>query len=224
MTLQERIFLTYHIKITKQTNTMSQRYGIMPEKDYDTLDKTLQMVHTKFHSGVINTCEIGVHKGNGSRGIHKFFTERNRINFHTAIDNQHDLPIGVPFEGCNLVIGNSIEVYNQVPDNSQHFLLIDGCHNYPMTMADFLVYSGKVKVGGYVAFHDTGEQIKPMTDYQGMGSKDDPDMYISCRKAVQKLGLLGNPIVYYGLGWDLILDEYDPKFHTGGIIVVQKLF
>lgn len=195
------------------------KYGIMPEFDYKTLDLILSNICDQFPDGVLNTCEIGVHKGNGSRGIHQFLSDKGRINFHTGIDNNHDLQVSPPFPGCNLIIGNSIEVYNQIADNSQHFILIDGCHNYPMTMADFLVYSDKVRIGGLIAFHDTGDQIKPFTDYQGMGSKEDPDMYIACRKAVIKLGLIDNEFS----GWKLMLDASDKQFHTGGITVVQKI-
>lgn len=199
------------------------KYGLITEKDSATLEKTLDLVCEEFNSGIINTTELGVRDGRTSRGIHNYLKSKGRINFHTGVDNNRDIDVSPPFPGCHLIIGNSIEVYNQIEDNSQHFLFIDACHSYPMTMADFLVYSGKVKIGGYVAFHDTGMQIKPFTDYQGMGSKEDPDMYISCRKAVTKLGLLDNPLVYFGLGWKLVMDEYDPNFHTGGMIVVKRL-
>ncbi len=194
-------------------------YGIMPEKDYETMSNTLELVLQAFPEGIINTTELGVHRGDGSRGIHKFISQRGRVNFHTGIDNQHDFAMGSPFLECNFIVGNSIEVYNQLSDNSQHFLLIDACHNYAMTMADFLVYSEKVRIKGYVAFHDTGAQIRPMTDYQGMGSRNDPDMYIACRKAVNKLGLLHDMLP----DWRLVFDEYDSNFHTGGIVVVQKI-
>lgn len=191
----------------------------MPEADYHTLDKTLDLVCKTFPEGVINTVEIGVHKGNGSRGIHKFFEEKSRLNFHTAIDNNHDLTVDIPFTGCNLIIGNSYEVYNQLADNSQHFGLIDGNHSYPITLVDFLVYSDKIRIGGLVAFHDTGKQIPAYKDYQHLGSRSDPDMFIACRKAVKKLGLLDNKHE----GWKLIYDEFDPNFDTGGIVVVQKI-
>lgn len=192
----------------------------MPARDYETLDKVLTLVNKDFPTGVLNTLEIGVHHGKTSRGIRDFFlfTFVREIK-HTGIDNQRDFKMGSPFPGCRFIVGSSIEVFNQVENNSQHFLLIDGCHNYPMTMADFLVYSDKIKKGGYVAFHDCGPQIKPFTDYQGMGSRIDPDMFISCRKAVTKLGLLDNKFP----GWELVMDEYDSTYPTGGIIVVKKL-
>lgn len=190
----------------------------MPEKDYETITKTLELVCKEFPEGIINTLELGVHRGKTSRGIRDFFESKDRINFNTGIDNQRDFKMDTPFPECNFIIGNTIEVYNQINNNSQHFMFIDACHNYPMTMADFLVYSDKIKNGGFVAFHDCGKQIKPFTDYQGMGSKEEKDMYISCRKAVDKLGLLHNRY----LGWKIIFDEYDAAYPTGGIVVIKK--
>lgn len=190
----------------------------MPEKDCRTIEKTLSLICNEFADSVISVCELGVHQGNTSRGMRSYLNSLGREISHTGIDNQRDFKMGAPFPESRFIIGNTIEVYNQVENDSQHFLFIDACHNYPMTMADFLVYSDKIKEGGYVAFHDTGAQIKPMTDFQGMGDMDDPDMWIACRKAVNTLGLLNNKFE----GWTLIFDEYDENFHTGGIVVVQK--
>lgn len=198
-------------------------YGLMPPHDYETMDKVLQMVCETFSEGVINSTEIGLHNGNGSRGIHNFFAQRERINFHTAIDNNHDLQVQLPFEGCRLIIGNSYEVYNKLQDNSQHFLLIDGNHSYPITISDFFCYCKKVRTGGYIALHDTGEQIKPFTDYQGIGDRSDEDFYISCRKAASDLGLLGERCFVNGCTFQKILDEYDQSFPTGGLLVVKKI-
>lgn len=195
------------------------KYGLLTAKDIETIEKTLDFVCDQFPEGIINTTELGVRDGSTSRGIHNYLTSKGRFNFHTGIDNNKDMPVVRPFDGCHLIIGNSIEVYNQLADNSQCFLFIDACHNYPITMADFLVYSDKVRHGGFVAFHDCGLQIAPFTDYQGVGSREDKDMFISCRKAVNKLGLLENKFP----GWDLIFDEYDPSFPTGGIVVVKKI-
>lgn len=210
------------------------RYGLMTQLDYATMDKTLELVCARFPEGIINTLELGVHRGDTSRGIRDFFKEKQRINFHTGIDSQKDFEMQSPFPECHFIIGNTMDVYNEVKDLSQHFLLIDANHSYAMTMIDFLLYSDKVAPGGYIAFHDTGAHIKPMTDYQGMGSKDDPDFYISCRKALEKLKLLypevkgfenGYPLTTNGAnGYYLVFDEADVTKHTGGITVFQKLF
>jgi hypothetical protein len=196
------------------------RYGIMPEADCDTLDSILARTCSDFPEGIIETAEIGVHKGLTSKGIHdRIYKQLKREHRHIGIDNLRDGQFPVKADWFNMIRGNSIEVFSQVEYESQHFIFIDGSHNYPMTMADFLCYSDRVIPGGYIAFHDTGKQIKPFTDYQGMGSKDDPYMYISCRIAIYKLGLLDNKFP----GWRLISDHADESKPTGGITVVQKL-
>jgi hypothetical protein len=195
------------------------QYGLITTLDCKVLDKTLELVCLKFPEGVINTLELGVRDGSGSRGIRNFFLEKGRQINHTGIDNQNDMPIKEPFPGCNLIIGSSIEVYNKVPDNSQHFIFIDANHSYLYTMADFLLYSDKVVPGGYMAMHDTAAHIKPLTDYQRVGSNLDPDNYISCRKAIKKLGLLDNKFE----GWQLIFDEADETKLTGGVTVIERI-
>lgn len=206
----------------------------MTSLDYKTMDALLGKVCEIFPDGIINTLELGVHKGDTSRGIRDFFKEKKRINFHTGIDNGRDNGVGLtvssPFPECNFILGNTMEVYNQIRDRSQHFLLFDACHSLPMTMIDSLLYSDKVAIGGVIAFHDTGSHIAPMTDYQGMGSKEDPDMYISCRKALVKLGLLPNGSTEYlntlttSTGeYRLLMDAADETKHTGGITAFIKL-
>lgn len=193
-------------------------YGLMPNSDYRTMDLVLDEVCNSFKQGVINVCEIGVHQGNTSRGIRNYLKQKGRELKHTGVDNQRDFKMGAPFPESNLIIGNSYEVYTKLEDNSQHFIFIDGNHSYPITMLDFLVYSDKVKEGGYIAFHDTGAHIQPMVDFQGIGDMDDEDMYIACRKAVKKLGLLDNKYA----GWELIFDRWSNELHTGGILLVKK--
>lgn len=191
------------------------KYGLLPSKDIETIEKTLDLA-CEF-KGVLNTLEIGVFHGDTSRGIRDYLKNKGREISHTAIDNQRDFKMNSPFPECKFLIGNSYEVYTKVePD--KHFIFIDGNHSFPITMVDFLVYESKVVDGGYIAFHDTGKQIKPFTDFQGIGDMADEDMYIACRKAVGHLGLLTNNY----RGWELVFDEYDENFHTGGVLVIRK--
>lgn len=193
-------------------------YGIMPARDYQTFDETLSLLSNTFPEGILNTLEIGVHKGPTSIGIRNYLRSIGRDNFHAGIDNQRDFKMNSPFPECNFIIGDSKTSFSKIKDNSQHLLFIDGNHNYPSTIIDFLMYKDKVKENGFIMFHDCGKQIKPFTDYQGEGEKDDPDMYISCRKAVDALGLIKNQ----RKGFFLISDNYESDHPTGGIIVIQK--
>ena len=195
-------------------------YGLMTAHDYTVLDQVLQDVLSIEPSETIRTLEIGVHNGKGSRGIRDFFLAAGRKHIHTGIDNRRDFFVASPFPECNFIVGDSIAVYNRVADDSQDFILIDGCHNYPMTMADFLVYQQKVKIGGFMAFHDTSPLIPDFKDYQGMGDPDDREMYIDCRHALNTLGLLSNTYT----GWRLVRDEHDEFSDTGGLVVITKIW
>lgn len=125
------------------TTATKLKFGWMTGSDGKTLVKTLELVNKEFPEGVINTFEVGVRKGETSRAIHQFFVDNDRINFHSGIDNEHDVKDGSPFEACHFIVGNSMDVFNQLQNDSQHFGFIDACHSYPMTMVDFLVYSDK---------------------------------------------------------------------------------
>lgn len=194
-------------------------YGLITETDAKTIEKTLDLICQNFPDAIIATLELGVRDGRTSRGIHEYLTGKGKLNFHTGIDNGKDMPVEVPFDGCNLILGSSIEVFNEIPDNSQHFLFLDANHSLFFTTADFLLYRNKVKVGGFFAFHDTSPTIKPFTDFQGIGESGLTHNYICCREAVSNLGLLANKFP----GWELVFDEYDPIPHVGGVVVIKRI-
>jgi hypothetical protein len=122
-----------------------------------------------------------------------------------------------------MIIGNTFEVYNQIENDSMHFCLVDANHSYPMTVLDFWLYCKKIRVGGLIALHDTGEHIKSFTDYQHIGNKEDRDMYISCRKAADDLGLLNDRSYVNGCQFEKLLDVADPTPHTGGILCLKRI-
>lgn len=214
------------------------QYGLISQTDARTLEKTLDLI-CNARDEVINVCEIGIFDGQTARGIYEYVTNSKYIVVendiptvlkykcnYTAIDNNKDKEVFKPFEDCTLIIGNSNEVYNALADNSQHLIFVDGCHALPCVISDFFCYAGKVKVGGYMAFHDTGKHIKPFKDWQRMGSEGDADMYISVRKALHKVGLINKPMDYINRqpNWELIFDEADPMNSAGGVCVFKKLY
>lgn len=198
--------------------TKELQWGLISKLDGATISKTLERILLEFEDEFIKTTEVGIFNGQTSRSINDYIISAGRKNIHTAIDSQKDKPVLLPFDDCRLIIGNSIEVYNELPDNSQHFIFIDACHSFPMTIADFYCYQDKVMEGGYIAFHDTGKHIEPFTSFQFMGITRDADMYISCRKALDKVGLLKNKVG----GWRMIFDEADPEDQMGGVTVFKK--
>jgi hypothetical protein len=194
-------------------------YGLISHLDAEILEKTLGLICRDFPE-VINYCEIGLYNGRTANGVKEFLESKGRQCVITGIESFADNEKLVYFpEGANLIAGNSSEVYNLLDDESQHLILIDGNHNFPSVIADFFCYTDKVKDHGYLMFHDTGEHIKPLKDYQGMGSLKDPDMFISVRRALKKIGLLDNKYP----GWKLIFDEADPNDPAGGFCCFKKI-
>lgn len=195
------------------------RYGLISNVDAQTIEKTLYIIMNEFKDEFINTLEIGVYDGVTSRGINEYIKQQGRNNYHTCIDNHKDKEVLIPFHDCQFIVGNSNEVYNQIADNSQHFIFIDGNHSFPMVVSDFFCFESKVKYGGYIAFHDSGYHIHDFKDYQRMGDERDKDMYISVRKALHRIGLLDNQL----MRWRKIFDEQDIDNPAGGIIVFRKI-
>lgn len=46
------------------------------------------------------------------------------------------------------------DIYQQLNGHKLDFLFVDGDHTYNAVVKDFLLYSGMVRVGGIIAFHD----------------------------------------------------------------------
>ncbi len=196
------------------------KYGLISEVDGNTIEKTFDLIFKEFYNDAINLTEIGLYNCETSKGIKEYLDANHKTYCYTGIDNEKDKPIIRPFEAFNLIVGNSNEVYNKLEDNSQHFIFIDGNHSFPAVVSDFFCYAPKVKVGGYMAFHDTGKHLLPFNGYQGSGSLEDNDMYIAVRKALEEIGLLPDGHE----AWDLIFDEADENDLAGGICVFKKLF
>lgn len=214
------------------------KYGLISETDARTLEKTMDLICENFPDEMLKTCEVGLYSGLTSDAILKYiFNVKKRYTWHTGIDNNKDGEKLIHFpHGATLIIGNSSEVYNQIEDNSQHLIFVDGCHTFPAVIADFFCYAAKVKVGGYLAFHDTGKHINPLHGWQGVGNKNDPDMCLGgVRKALDNVGLFGAWVTFddgrrplwsepQNDQWELVFDEADPNDEAGGICSFKKLF
>jgi hypothetical protein len=215
---------------------MQVKYGLISETDGLVIEKTIDLILKDFpHDETINYTEIGLFNCATAKGVRDYVLQKRGI-FITGIDNQKDKPV----ENINylnkFIIGDSKEVYNQIPDNSQHFIFDDGDHSLLGVIADFFAYADKVKKGGYFAFHDTGKHIAPFTDFQH-GDKENPGAYISVRKALEKIGLFSQymtsnfpeegmaaRIGSAPLGFDLIFEEGDETNPAGGVTVFKKLY
>ena len=208
------------------------QYGLISETDAVVLEKTIDLVCSGFPNKILNYCEIGLYNGRTTNGVFEYMKLKQRHCRATGIDNFKDKEeLRFIPQNTTVIRGNSNEVYNQIEDNSQHLIFVDGCHCFAHVISDFFCYAPKVKVGGYLAFHDTGKHIKPLKDFQH-GDEKNPDAYISVRKALNKIGLCmdsfpleDNFVVdkWYD-EWELIFDEADETNEAGGIAVFKKLY
>jgi hypothetical protein len=221
-------------------------HGLISDLDAEVISKTLRLIINEFDDHKIYTTEIGIYNGRTSLGINQLIGAHGRTNVHTAIDNQKDKSVENPFPECNLIIGNSNEVYNNLKNESQHLIFVDGCHCFAHVVSDFFCYADKIKIGGYFCFHDTGRHIKEFKDFQH-GDRTNPDAYISVRKALTKIGLMGfekdfkveriktndgELLTAEGFtvvrgsfpAWQLVYDIADETNEAGGICIFKKLF
>lgn len=210
------------------------KYGLISETDARVLEKTIDLLCDEFEVE-LNITEIGLYNGRTSAGIYEYVTEKNfwddgydcfnyRCNY-TGIDNNKDGEKLIFFpKEAKLIIGNSNEVYNQIPNESQHLILVDALHTFAGVVSDYFCYAPKVKIGGYLAFHDTGKHLDPLSGWQGVGDENDSDMCLGgVRKALKEIGLFdefldGTP------KFELVFDEADINDEGGGICVFKKLY
>ncbi len=199
------------------------QYGLISRVDSDTMEKVFDLIANEFPNETINYTEIGLYHGRTASGVKTYLDGKGYKYNLTGIDNFKDkeelvfLPSGV-----TLIEGSSIEVYNQLKDDSQHFVLVDGNHSFPYVIADFFCYKNKVKIGGFICFHDAAPHAQDVS-YQRMGSKDDKDMYISVLRALEAIGM-GNEIGYDSwTGFRLAYHEFaPPEVDLGGGVIIFK--
>jgi len=200
------------------------KYGLISKIDAKCLEKTIDLICNDVKVGeTIYYTEVGVYAGQTGLGLSDYIAPTGRDQYFTGIDNERDGEKRICFYD-NMIIGNSNEVYNKIQDESQHLILIDALHTFPAVVSDFFCYAPKVMVGGYIAFHDTGKHLDPLSGWQGVGDKNDPDMCLGgVRRALEKLGLFGkwesDPYE-----WKLIFDEADVNDTGGGICVFKKMY
>jgi len=212
------------------------QYGLISRVDSDCIEKTLDLIIKDFPNEVLNYTEVGLYNGRTTSGVNEYLKTKNVEYSLIGIDNFKDKEELVFYpENAKLIQGSSIEVYNQLPDESQYLIFIDGLHTFSGVVSDFFCYAPKVRIGGFLAFHDCGKHIDPLSGWQGVGDKNDPDMCLGgVRKALREIGLFGDWITqpsqsaqYYPptfKGWQLIFDEADPLDSGGGICVFKKLY
>jgi hypothetical protein len=194
------------------------QYGLISRVDSDTMEKCFDEIFEKFPNELIQYTEVGLYNGRTTSGVREYFKSKGKNYIQTGIDNFKDKEELVFFpEDAALIQGSSIEVYNKLPDESQHFIMIDGNHSFPYVIADFFCYKNKVKIGGFICFHDAAPHAQKVS-WQRMGSKDDEDMNISVLRALEAVNVTNH-------GFELAYHEFAPKEvdEGGGVIIFRRI-
>ena len=177
---------------------MIKKYGLLEPEDAWILSAALDVIK-KYTERSLSILEIGFRGGETAQGIHEYLGEKAHTYY--CIDNDRDIPTKLPFEGAISIKGDSIEVFEQVPDGLD-LVIIDGCHCVNHAALDFLHYGKKVVPRGFVFFHDTTEPMQGKS-YQGHGP-DTPPFGVAVRHALELVG----PVLE--AGWDLTFESTPP--------------
>jgi len=215
----------YYEKYTKEMNI---QFGLISRIDAIYLMRTIDLIAKDFPNEAMNITEIGLFNGDTGKGIREYCMMKKYSLVLTGIDNEKDKTVSHLSHYFNLIIGNSTEVYNQLEDNSQHLIFIDGLHSFVGVVNDVCCYGQKVKKGGYLILHDAAPHAQGK-DFQRVGNEEDKDNYISVLKALEVLGMYGvfAPQIYptspHGK-WEKTFHEWDSEDACGGMIVFKKLY
>jgi hypothetical protein len=190
----------------KGIDTMN--YGAMTRADMNVMDEVL----AQFSNQPIMFLEVGFHEGNTARGVWSKCKEQNTILNYWGIDSGAICIPKPPFHEARIVIGDSAEVFHQIPHEFD-VALIDGCHCMNHVILDTIHYGLRLKPGGYLMFHDTSPEIQhSMRDPHG------PNIAEFYNSVLEAHRIMSFPFK----GWTLIHDRYEPGAVLGGMRVFRK--
>lgn len=176
--------------------------------------------------GHVKFLEIGTYGGDTAREVKKWCDDRTHwvdeksLEFefwgidngsHPTFKECNSAP-SFPFPSARMVFGDSAEVFSEVPEDFDA-ILVDGCHCINHAILDTVHYGRRVRLGGFLMFHDTSPEVQQtMRDPHG---PDRPEFYNSVVAAHK---LIGFPTP----GWSLWKSGFERGARWGGMTVYQK--
>lgn len=161
-------------------------YGAIVQEDVRVLKACLFSLWGP-HDGIVpvRVVEIGMHDGGTARGIESFLVNACRpLDYYGIdVDDGTTRPRYVP-AGGKVIIGDSAEVYAQVPGGVD-LLWVDGCHCKNHVILDTVHYTPKVRIGGFVCFHD----VNPAGEGQErqLHGPDTPDFGLAVNQGLRAI-------------------------------------
>ena len=132
-------------------------YGAIVNEDVEVLEWCLrQLVRPNDDVSIL---EIGTHDGGTAMGMMRFLESIGGAIDYYGIDpdNGSHRPRHLP-GGARIIIGDSAEVYDQVPYDHD-LVWVDGCHCFNHVVLDTMHYAPKVRMGGFICYHDINPEI-----------------------------------------------------------------
>ena len=206
----------------------SMKWSLMTDTDRKTIKDCVNSIciaRVK-ESNVLNFCEIGTYNGSTAWGVKKITEDfGNKLNYWGVDVMSHDAEL---WPEAQMLIGDSTEIFYQVPNVPFDILFIDGPHCTRNCMLDFLNFAPKVIIGGWILFHDSSpaSQCKlPFTEAKveeyrkgGFEIPTNEEFGTAVLIALDKLGLSTGARTDYALvsnNW-----SWEPY---GGISIYKKL-
>lgn len=124
-------------------------WSLMTNTDRTTIRTALMSMMA---NPVTNFLEIGTYNGSTAWGVKSIVESfKGKLNYWGIDIMTHD---AILWPEAHFILGDSTEIFYQIPNLPFDILFIDGPHCTKNCMLDFLNFAPKVKAGGLIMFHD----------------------------------------------------------------------
>lgn len=165
-------------------------------------------------------CEIGMHDGGTAKGIERAFLNLGFPGiqyFGVDPDPGTTRPRHVP-AGGKVIVGDSAEVFSQVSGDLD-LLWVDGCHCFNHVILDTLHYAPKVRVGGFVCYHDVNPKGEG-AEHQYHGPIE-PEFGLAVNQALRVFGLPNIEIP--GAFFEVFMERVPTDTHNCGTRAYRRI-
>lgn len=168
----------------------------------------------------VSLVEVGILTGQTARGIKAicddFGIQLDYYGVDPVSPETHNYP-RIPFPGATFIQRDSLEAVHSFHPGSLDIVISDGCHCLNHVMLETILFSDKVKPGGWMLFHDTQDDIQgTMRDPHG---PDVPEFYNSVNAAHKRLNFPLGP----QWNWKQVYRSQTPGHPWGGMTAFKKV-
>lgn len=198
-------------------------YGAIVQEDVDVLEACMyELVLGKTHhlfQGQLRVIEIGMHDGGTAKGIEAYCQSITNTHHNVYLeyygidpDDGTTRPRHIPKNG-KVICGQSSEVFDQVPPEVD-LVWVDGCHCRNCVILDIVNYAPKVKVGGFLCFHDANP-VGQGQEHQYHGPEI-PEFGLQIHAAIAALRFPWDV-------WEQFMFKYPTDRHNCGTLAYRRI-